>query len=474
ISLSDPVPALYGRDVFKEATGTGMVGLVKQFAGDAWVLGDSSLSGDNPLKLAANVTNVYERDYIAAWEAILDDLELVSFSTVTETVNALDILSRGASPLRGLLTAVVDNTALAAPPSPSAAPPAEKSLKDRVLGDLFSRGKEATGLSEPTPGMLVTAHFQPIHRMMAGEPGNTPLDRVLNRIGEIRQQLGALGPDVGGANPLDVLTSPVLRGMLQSLRQDAASLPPVIENLVSQIGRKAEVSVISGATSELERRYAEDVLRECTDVVEGRFPFSPGSTNDVPLADFGRLLGYDGVFDAFFNQHLAPLVDTSESPWKWRPGAVRPARDILGKFEETQRVREMFFRRGSRSPEMRVTVTLAGVDPSASRFTLEVDGREVLDSRSPGRHNQVIWPGPNPGQTAVTFEDSFSIRHREAVHGAWSWFRLFDGSKRQRETDVRFLLNLQVSGYSARVIVDTSSIHNPLADRSWQRFTCGF
>ncbi len=66
----------------------------------------------NPVTLAADVTQLYERDYIAAWDAILNDLELVPFSTVSQTADALGILAGPTSPLRGLLRAVVENTSL--------------------------------------------------------------------------------------------------------------------------------------------------------------------------------------------------------------------------------------------------------------------------------------------------------------------------------------------------------------------------
>ena len=60
------------------------------------------------------------------------------------------------------------------------------------------------------------------------------------------------------------------------------------------------------ARDELSRRYDEQVARECRELIEGRYPFARTSTNDVPLADFGRVFGYGGVFDAFFRDNLAP------------------------------------------------------------------------------------------------------------------------------------------------------------------------
>ena len=40
---------------------------------------------------------LYERDYIAAWDGMLRDLELVPFTTVRQTADALGILSSAPS-----------------------------------------------------------------------------------------------------------------------------------------------------------------------------------------------------------------------------------------------------------------------------------------------------------------------------------------------------------------------------------------
>ena len=191
-----------------------------------------------------------------------------------------------------------------------------------------------------------------------------PIDPILARIGEIQKQLQLLGPQVGGMSPLEALGSPVLRGLLQGLQDDAQALPPPVRAWVSQIGRKAEGSVVSGATSELESGYRREVQATCLAVVAGRYPFTPDSPREVPLSDFGRLFAYGGVYDAFFSDHLAPLVDSSQSPWTWRQGLGSPSHDMLAQFEGAKRVREAFFRPGSQTPQAPFTVTIGISTPA--------------------------------------------------------------------------------------------------------------
>jgi type VI secretion system protein ImpL len=192
----------------------------------------------------------------------------------------------------------------------------------------------------------------------------------------------------------------------------------------------------------------------------------------VPLADFGRLFGYDGVFDAFFKDNMEKLVDSSESPWTWRQGGVKPP-GMLARFEMARRVRETFFRPGTQSPALRFTVTLTDLDPSATRFILEIDGQRFDVGHSAPRKNAVAWPGSSTGEAIATFEDRSGAWPSLKFDSPWAWFRLIDAGQPQRESDLRAALTFQNSGHQVRVIVEAVTIHNPFTTRDWQHFSCG-
>ena len=248
-------------------------------------------------------------------------------------------------------------------------------------------------------------------------------------------------------------------------------LPPVVQGIVGQIGRKAEVTVVAGATSELEKRYREEVLRDCNNVLPGRYPFTPGSANDLPLTDFARLFGFGGVFDKFFSENLDPLVDRTQTPWAWRSGAAQGPRAILDQFAKAEEIRELFFRRGSGSLELKFHLTIAESDSSSLRFLLEIDGGG-FEYRSPPRSAVGSWPGPVPGTSAVTWFERYGGQPRLPFFGPWSWFRLLDAAQEERESDVRSRFTFLHSGHSAKVILEATSVRNPFTNRNWQRFSC--
>ena len=64
----------------------------------------------------------------------------------------------------------------------------------------------------------------------------------------------------------------------------------------------------------------------CNRAVAGRYPLVASSTRDVLPEDFGQLFSPGGLMDDFFQKRLAPLVDTSSRPWKYKPVAGQGAR----------------------------------------------------------------------------------------------------------------------------------------------------
>ena len=133
--------------------------------------------------------------------------------------------------------------------------------------------------------------------------------------------------------------------------------------------------MVSGAAGELERRYRDDVTPECTRLLPGRYPFTPGSSIDLPLEDFAYLFEYGGVFDKFFMENMDPLVDRTQTPWAWRSGVVQGPRGILDQFERANEIRELFFRKATTGGAFRVKfqLTLAEADALTLRFVLEID-----------------------------------------------------------------------------------------------------
>jgi type VI secretion system protein ImpL len=465
VSLSAPLPSLYTKDVFNEITSTGTAALVKQFSDEEWVWGSEGPSLTGTVALATDLLDVYEKDYIAFWDRIIADIGPVPMGALRNTKEALAILSGPASPLRGLLKAIDKHTFLIAPKDPAAA---QSGIKGR-LADVFNGAAGRVGVPTTAPGTQVTAHFAEFHRLVSGEGGAAPIDGILRTLEQIQQRLAPLGDDVG-AKPPDANSVREIGELASTLKRDAAPLPPAVGAVVGEIANSS-LSAVRATTSVNVGTGFAPVLKECRDLVNGRYPFVSTSQTDIPIADFERLFAPNGLFDAYFQRELQPLVNTTRTPWTWRTdasGAQVGGGVSLVTFENAQRIRDTFFR--SAKVELRFTVTADELDRTSTRYTLEVDGQEVRNRHDPPRPWPMTWPGPKPGMVVSTFEPSGGPN--ATFEGPWAFFRLLESGTLSRESDVRYLLTLSRGGREIQLRIEADTVRNPFGKSELQRFRC--
>lgn len=473
--MSDPLPAIYTRQVFNEINATGKYELLKQFAADRWVFGDNSFDLKNAPKLTYQVMQVYEQDYIRFWDDALADVRLKPSAGQQQLSDALGVLAGPTSPLKGFIGIVADNTDLLKADDSLAnkaagAVEAAVASKAGALTKMFGDDPAATG--QDKPGTKVSVHFEPIRRLVDGPPGGAQIDAVLAALAQMNQVLKTSGGGVGKQSTADPAVLKAANDAQQNVELEAKQLPPGIGPMVADEGDKA-LAVIKGAASgELGQRYDEFVAKECRELIEGRYPFNRASTTDVPLDDFGHLFAEGGTFDKFFRENLAPLVDTSRSPWRWKEGAAQPAgaRGLLAQFQAVQRIRDIYFRAGAK-PEIRFNMTPDLLDNAVSRFSLNIDGQMMEYRHGQLQSLSYTWPGSGAGHVEVTF-DTDGAPAIGAFQGPWAWFRALDQARIQPQSDTRFLVTFTQGGHSARVLIEATSVRNPFARNELESFRC--
>ncbi|MGH8180376.1 MAG: type VI secretion system membrane subunit TssM, partial [Steroidobacteraceae bacterium] len=195
--LATPVPALYTRAVFREINTRRRYQLVQEFLQDSWVFGNSLPDVRASGTLVSDVMNLYETDYLQYWDSVVKDVGVKPAGDPQGFIDTLGIISSPASPLKGFLKAVATNTDLLAPDTSAAgqAAGAASKLADAKLGAL----KSIIGTGPPgaaPPGTRVSQYFAPIRALVAGPPGQAPIDQMLGALAQQYQRLLATGSGV--------------------------------------------------------------------------------------------------------------------------------------------------------------------------------------------------------------------------------------------------------------------------------------
>ena len=135
------------------------------------------------------------------------------------------------------------------------------------------------------------------------------------------------------------------------------------------------------------------------------FPFS-GSTHQVSIDDFSRLLRPGGLLDQFQTANLNGQIDTTGRDWGLSASGRALGLDLGGvrELQKADRIRQAFFKPGDVRPNVRFLLDPVGVGAGASTVTLTVDGVPAAFSGVDRKPVELHWPGPSPG-VSLSFQD---------------------------------------------------------------------
>ncbi|AUB81496.1 type VI secretion system membrane subunit TssM [Candidatus Thiodictyon syntrophicum] len=494
--INQGIPALYTYDGYHQRFDAAVTALIAAAALESWVLGPQGriIPGTpQAAALAAEVRDLYLRDYVTRWDALLTDLSLIPPRDLQGAAQSAEVLANPAdSPLRRLLIAAARETALDRPPGPAeggagglaagVAGTAAGALADRAVNsvggvagvaaaDLRRRVGEQAGAAS-APEAAVTRHFAWLQGLVDTAGGNAaPLDKTLETVGQLGLHLSAVdAAATSGRGPLTLGTGKEI----QAAKQAAAAQHPVVAGVLGTLAQDSATLVAGGARVQLNNLWTATPLPFCREAIQGRYPVEPGSRRDTTLADFGRLFGPGGLLDAFFKDHLAPLVDSSRRPWRWTNADLGIPTAVLAQFQRAEVIREAFFAGGGKTPAVEFELTPTSLDRLATQFTLDLGG-QVLDYRQGPRKPQTLkWPAPEGlGRARITFTGIDGKTPGQTEEGPWAWFRLLDRARLQATAQPElFRLVFTLSGFSASFDLRATSVRNPFDLKELRGFSC--
>jgi type VI secretion system protein ImpL len=456
------------------------------------------------------VLALYEQDYIKAWDALLADLQLQPVSDIQAASALAAKLSGPSSPLKALLLLVRDNTSdLLRDSAAGGATPASSALSSsaagaqaatvgknlaaqraantslarelRNAGAALPNGTPGSGVTNAAnanagsgeapasqPGAAIEAHFAQLNQLSVGTPGSTPLDQmstVLDQLGKNLLTMTDLSAPGAQNNPA-----------LLAARQESDQLPPQVATLISGLTGKSAELVASGSSAALASQFREAAGNDCASFVDGRYPFAPNGTSDIPLQNFAELFGNGGRFDSFFKSTLAKSVDTSGRNWRWKAGAPAGPDAVLTEAQTADTIRQIYFRNGAQ-PQVGFTLFAPQLDPAIAKFTVEIDGQKYDYAGSAGNgpsSMQMTWPGPQPGHVVVSAFDASGrpVGTPLKFDGDWAFFHALDAGHLQKQSDLRYFATFNFGGHAVKLPVAPASLNSPFLNAEAGRFRC--
>ncbi len=528
--LNQGIPGVYTWPGYHTAIIPLVATVTEDISEDGWVLGhekrDVQATLRDTAKLRRDVLGLYFNDFTRRWDAMLADIAIKPYTTPQQALDQLSRLGSPNSPLRDVLESVDWQTQLSRPSITAgatgvagdkatrllsrttglAAYEARVGLSIRqlelakILGEAFGTD---TGGTRTDPAKRVDDHFRLLHRFVAGESNRpAPLEVAIERIQAIYRSfnnaattsgggsdiLTALNgpptsaPDpgrnggTGGATPAAGPEGAMAGGTAAQLEELTKSMPPEIARIISPVARDAirtgGISVGMGVAN----AWRSQVVPLCEAAFK-RYPFVPGSPDDVPVDDFARLLGPGGEMERFFNANLKSYVDTTRRPWRWIAKDRAPSgisETSLTEFEHAAQIREGLFNNGS-SVQVRFQLTPVAMDSAVGQASVDIGGQTLTYAHGSLQAQPFIWPGADGkygvrltmtpaaagGVVAITEKD-----------GPWALLRLLDGHIKPGAQSDKFRVSFQGGGGAVVFELAASSVRNPFTLDALRSFRC--
>jgi type VI secretion system protein ImpL len=493
--LTDGIPGFYTVDGFYNVLLPALGNATKEVASESWVLGKrAELAPDSAdaQRLEHDVIGLYENEYAKQWDAMLADLNLVPLRSPEEAVQELYILASPQSPLHDLLTSIARQLTLSKPPPPPPGSATANAAKQVATDAATESGMRAAQRHLPTtvqlrpllaaqsagpppepPGKAIDDRYKTL-RDYVGSGSGAPIEQALKGMDALRQELSRLR-GAPGASAVASSEDAVLQ-----LRAAAAGAPEPVKRWLDAMISSATIVRTGSAAEQVKKAFsgAGGPAALCRQAVAGRYPFVPGSSNDIPLDDFTRLFAPGGLLDGFFNTQLRPYVDVSGKVWRGQQaeGVAAPISPAdLAQFQRAAVIRDLFFGLGSNTPSIRFDVTPVFLDAGAKQVTLELGGTTITYKHDTPRATQVTWPGSTGMSTVRLTFDPAPGTGAGALQstGPWALFRLFDQGYLQRAGSAeRYQLTFRSGEREAVFELRAGSVHNPFSREVLREFRC--
>lgn len=476
--LSDGVPGAYTLEGLRRYFGV-RDAVLAEARRDDWVLNRPHSAPMRPGELTGSVDRLYFSAYVQAWDAIVDDIGLRPLPHSDEAAALVALLAGRDSPLRALLARTAKETTTAGlNAAPVRGASASGGIVERKVRQWWRAASAATppanelATSGATAASIIDDHFAALHRLVAAssEGATSPLGEVQAQLKEVAVYLRAA--DTARVSGLPAPADDVL----ERLTQSAVAMPEPLNEMLGSLAREGTTSAQSAERNRIDQQWRSEVGAFCHAAIDGRYPFFPHGTDDVTPDDFARLFASGGLLDAFFQTYLKPYVDTTATPWSWRPNVAPPGLSIaaLRELERAAHIRAAFFSGSNKAIDVRFALTPRAMDPGLTRFVL-ADGAQTLDyAHDPPRATRFQWPD-RAGTAAARVEfapASADGRHGFETHGAWAIFRLIDLGRLEERAADRFVLTFALDGRSVALDLAASSVVNPFAAPALQAFRC--
>ena len=400
--------------------------LSKYFSGEQWVLGSEGAQNVDIAKLAQDLQNRYQQDYINQWRAFLKSANVVRYNSLTDASQKLAKTSGNQSPLLALFCITAQNTAVDQPDIAKAFQPVQAvvspNCQDQYIGP--PNAPYVTGLST-LQGCLDQANNSP------PEQKETAKQQCMNTASTAQQAARQIGQGFKIDQDAHV-DATVLSLLLAPITSVSAVLRP---GPVSGAGLCAQMSPLAA-----------------------KFPFNPKAAVDTSALELSAVFDpTSGALSQFYNSSLKNLLLPQGVEYAANPSAnqqVNPA--FLSFFNRAMNLQRALYAGGPGQMQYKYKLR-PHLSEGVSSLTVNIDGQPLTYSGGNAPFSQFTWPGTTAqGVTSTVSISGGSPIGWATYDGTWGVFHFFADADRWQQNGTTYNIEWIIRGAGGRPVTSPS------------------
>ncbi len=477
------IPALYTIDIYEELDLDAESTLIGDVEKERWLLaneGDEKVDyiQEDLEEISERVKEHYLADYSRTWVQLLQGLKIKPFNSIS---HANDVLMGFTDPVYSPLVAVLQVTKQ----HTQLTIPVADMVEDSGKGE-SKKGKLAALAASKVERTRVDKQFRDLHLLLReSRSGTTPADTAMQKVQQMQEFVSevAVSPDPGKQS-FEIAKARFQSGAgnpITALRAYAANQPKPVNQWLTSLADESWRVLLLSAHQYVNAEWKAQVYSTYRQALAGRYPLNRSSSDEMAMFDFSAFFKPAGTLDVFFQENIAPFVDTRKG---WANKSVDNysmgfSAASLKQIRKGLNIKSVLFRKSAEAPSIALDLKPSRMDEQHARFTLEAGGEKLSYKHGPKLWRSLNWSGADENQRVrVIFQDLNDIRHDASYTGPWAWFRLMDRSEidKTNSTNV-YRLTFKVDGPQGEVhkityLAKAKSINNPLRSDWLSSFRC--
>lgn len=474
---------------------------------DNWVLGDvTTLSPIELKKLVAQVEQLYFLDYTDQWSSTINNLNIKSVNSFSESSTQLTGFVSPNSPFALLLIQIKEHTklpgimpeadetqattnqpsntekALSGSGKTSVKRVAKAATKDAAKKGLKSAANALTASMPEDGKRKMQQMFTPYHRML--QDNDTPSAEYAaasDALTKLNNKVSTLARDSAPEQIALEWAKERMTAKQESLTEvQTASprLPTPFNRWFQQVADDNWRLVLASAYQYINQQYKANVYSFYAGSLRGRYPFNHKTDVDVSLSDFTRFFKSGGIMDGFIEANLRPFVTGNSGYYQVKTidGRGLPiSNNTLAQFRAARVIQSGLFSENPVQPTVSFKLEPHFLEATLNRVILQIGNQQMEYRHGPILSSKFTWPDDMGDTSTVTerFEDlNGNKRTYQTEPGPWSLFRFVDQMQLNYASgrDV-LILKTQVDGKYANYLLSTQRAPNPFDTKIYRAFS---